>query len=88
LVVIGDFRERLAMALSFEFTEFVRNWERKANEYDTSDLGNCFDKFFTLYVAFNRIYAEATFTLARNGKIQLNNDRPFPDKKAATAYFL
>ena len=50
------------------------------------DSHGCFDKFFTLYVVFNRLYAEATFRLARRGSVTLK-DR-FPDAQAAQDYVL
>jgi hypothetical protein len=76
------------MALSQEFREFVQGWIHKAGQYSTSDIRECFDKFFTLYVAFNRIYAEATFTLDRRGQISIKKRDSFPDPAAATGHFL
>lgn len=61
------------MPVSSELETFCRNWR-------------AFDKFFTLYVVFNRLYAEATFHLARRKKITLK-DR-LPDTKAAQDYVL
>ncbi len=72
--------------LSWEFQQFYNNWLHKADSYNTDDLTDCFDKFFTLFVLYNRLYAETTFELARVGKINLSNHKYFPDSKAATCY--
>jgi hypothetical protein len=72
------------MALSFELESFVENWRAKAHAYPDSDIRGAFDRFFTLYVAFNRLYAEATFRLGRRGQVKLR-DR-FPDSQAAQEY--
>ncbi len=74
--------------LSWEFQEFYRIWLEKAENYSNSDLRDLFDKFFTLYVLYNRVYAEATFELARNNQINLQNRERFPDSKAATTYIV
>ena len=73
------------MALSPELTQFCLNWQEKA-EACGDDLQGCFDKFFTLYVVFNRLYAEATFRLARRGCFTLQGR--FPDAKCAQSYVL
>ncbi len=73
------------MALSPELAGFCQSWRTKA-EACGDDLHGCFDKFFTLYVVFNRLYAEATFRLARRGRITLR-DR-FPDAQGAQDYVL
>ena len=81
--------------LSTEFQDFYHNWINKAKEYGTNEVRECFDKFFTLFVIYNRLYAEVTFTLVRAGRIpRLKNDiihprrprRNFPDRMAATQY--
>lgn len=83
------------MALSYEFQEFYHAWMTKAAEYGTEELRDCFDKFFTLFVVYNRLYAEVTFTLVRKRRIPrieraINNPgtirRIFPDRMAATQY--
>ena len=73
------------MALSLELDQFCRSWQTKASACG-DDLHGCFDKFFTLYVVFNRLYAEATFRLARHGCVNLR-DR-FPDAQGAQDYLL
>jgi hypothetical protein len=72
------------MALSYELRAFCDNWRRKAEAYPIDDLRGAFDRFFTSYVAFNRLYAEATYRLARHGKIRLRES--FPDSRAAQEY--
>ena len=74
------------MAISLELAEFYNGWRAKAREYPINEIRSAFDRFFTLYVAFNRLYAEATFRLARRGQTRLR-DR-FPDSKAAQDYVL
>jgi hypothetical protein len=36
--------------------QFCRHWLEKAAQYDATRLEDAFDKFFTLFVAFNRLY--------------------------------
>jgi len=72
------------MALSLEFTAFCRAWRTKVQGYSLDVPRDAFDRFFTLYVAFNRLYGEATFRLARRGVLKLK-DR-FPDSKGAQEY--
>lgn len=74
------------MSLSPEFESFYRNWLAKADSYQGQDLRHLFDKFFTLFVLFNRLYAEATFVLARSGQINLSRRTSFPDADAAKSY--
>jgi hypothetical protein len=74
------------MALSPEFTNFHGNWQAKADAYDGSQLQGAFDKFFTQYVIFNRLYAEATFRYIQINHIPLPNY--FPDSKGAIEYTL
>jgi hypothetical protein len=72
--------------LSYEFTKFYENWNRKVEEYRDDDLRTHFDRFFTLYVLYNRLYAETTFEMARNNQIRFVNRSTFPDNTAATDY--
>ncbi len=74
--------------LSPEFNEFYKSWLEKAEQYNNYDLRDYFDKFFTLYILYNRLYAEATFVLARSGGIDLSKMTSFPDSKAAKEYVL
>lgn len=38
--------------------EFYIRWVRKTEEYDDNNLSDIFDKFFSLFVIFNRLYSE------------------------------
>ena len=44
-----------------EINDFCNNWLQKANNIDSSNLQGAFDKFFTLYVVYNRLYVETTY---------------------------
>lgn len=74
--------------LTGEFERFVDAWMARAKAYGDNEQDDCYDKFFTLFVVFNRLYSEATFTLDRDRIIQLPKNRPLPDKKGATEYTL
>jgi hypothetical protein len=73
------------MTISEELSQFYSNWIAKADGYDTDVIG-CLDRFFSLYVIFNRLYAEATFSLVRAGSLNLSGH--FPDRKASQEYLL
>ena len=72
--------------LSPEFERFVHEWLAKAAQYTDTSIDDCYYKFFALFVVFNRLYAEATFELARRGNITLQPNRLLPDRKGATDY--
>jgi hypothetical protein len=72
------------MALSLQLRDFCESWQRKAAAYALDDLGQAFDRFFTSYVIFNRLYAEATYRLARGGHVRLRDS--FPDAQAAKSH--
>jgi len=76
------------MPLSPEFSEFYTSWVKKAHAYTDEDVRNCFDKFFTFFVIYNRLYAEATFRLAQTegSGITIANRDSFPDALAAKEY--
>jgi hypothetical protein len=70
-----------------EFQKFIRSWLTKASNIELSyELNTYYDRFFTLYVVYNRLYAEATFILARNNQLNLSGVKSFPDKKGAINY--
>jgi hypothetical protein len=60
-----------AMPLSDRLRTFADNWRGKAQAYTVDDLGGAFDRFFTLYVVFNRLYVEATYRRAHRGRLNL-----------------
>jgi hypothetical protein len=74
--------------LSPEFHRFHAEWRAKADQYQGPDLQSAFDRFFTLFVIYNRLYAEVTFHMARNGRINLTRRTNFPDGNAATDYVM
>jgi len=76
------------MPLSSEFRDFYRRWTEKASKHGAANLSDYFDKYFSLFVAFNRLYAEATFILARQGEPKLEKRKSFPDADAAKTYVL
>lgn len=80
--------ERTMPVLSSELEYFVNKWLTKAERCSTASVEDCYDKFFTLFVVFNRLYAEATFELARRGEIKINQNRSLSDKAGATEHTL
>jgi hypothetical protein len=81
------------MALNPEFKSLCERWRAKAQQYDAEDAHQLFDKFFSLYVVYNALYAETAAYLHRKasseGKEEYKlDDDSFPDKKAATKYVL
>lgn len=60
----------------------------KARQHNQPTLNDSFDKFFTLYVVLNHLYAEATYRLARQGCVRLDNKTTFPDATAAQEYLV
>ncbi|MCU1266225.1 MAG: hypothetical protein JWM21_2543 [Acidobacteria bacterium] len=74
------------MALSNQLKEFTRRWRAKARPHGEQSLRQSFDRFFTLYVVFNSLYAEATLCLARQGCVKIENRNHFPDAEAAQEY--
>lgn len=72
--------------LSAEFHAFHGKWLAKADQYEGQNLLSAFDRFFTLFVIYNRLYAETTFHIARQGQLNLANKTSFPDSAAATDY--
>ena len=81
------------MTLNPEFKSLCKRWQEKAQNYDIEDIHQLFDKFFSLYVAYNALYTETTAYLHRKaiseGKEEYKlDDDNFPDKNAATKYVL
>src|SRR5437762_166515 len=77
------------MPLSDNFQEFIRGWTSKAERIllHDHDIATYFDKFFTLFVIYNRLYAEATYQMWRDRTINpRNDDDRFPDSDAAKDY--
>ena len=74
------------MPLSNEMVDFYKAWLAKAESYSGEELNDYYNKAFTLFTLYNRLYVEATFTLVREGKITLSDNRPFPDSRGAKQY--
>jgi hypothetical protein len=74
--------------LNLEFSDFYRDWRHKADEYQGNDIRSAFDRFFTLFVIYNRLYAQATFELVQQpgSGVTLDQKKSFPDGKAAKVY--
>jgi hypothetical protein len=62
---------------------FNQNWIAKADNYEDNTLANHFDKFASLYVAFNSLYMQVMTELVISGHVI---PKDFKDKKAATDY--
>src|SRR5580700_4464885 len=76
----------LDMALPERLRSFCDSWRAKAQGYSVEEIGGAFDRFFTSYVAFNRLYAEATYRLSKRGQVKLRER--FPDSQASQGYVL
>jgi hypothetical protein len=53
--------------ISMELQNFYERWLLKAEEYQNDNLQDCFDRFFTLFVAYNRLYAELALSCVKRG---------------------
>ncbi len=69
-----------------EIVNFCQNWIEKSEAYNDNNLQDVFDKFFTLFVVYNRLYVEATYRMSNQGKINIRNRNSFPDSQAAKNY--
>jgi len=69
-----------------EIENFCEKWIEKADNYNDNNLQDVFDKFFTLFVVYNRLYVEATFRMSNRGEINFQNRNSFPDSQAAKNY--
>jgi hypothetical protein len=82
-----------------QLDEFYTRWRAKSDDYNSDELSDYFDKFFTLFVIYNRIYNVVVSilneqgqldVLRQQGKIDKRKKEP-DDNKAATicvAHFL
>lgn len=77
------------MMINYQLEYFCETWLKKAESYKLEELSDCFDKFFTLYVVYNRLYVEATFQAVKKGLITLDESKEsYPDANAATKFLL
>ena len=60
--------------ISSELQNFYERWLWKAEEYQSDNLQDCFDRFFTLFVAYNRLYAELALSLVKKGRVRLKGN--------------
>ncbi|WPU66656.1 hypothetical protein [Peredibacter starrii] len=74
--------------LNPEIVRFTQSWLTKAEAYSEENVSGCYDKFFTLFVVYNRLYAEATFHLSRLGQIDIESREAFPDTNAGLKYII
>lgn len=74
------------------FRSFCDGWLEKADQYQLNSLTDYFDKFFTIYVVFNRLYNEVGKILVKRNEPGLKLPRykyaPLPDKASATDYIV
>lgn len=54
--------------ISYELDSFYQRWLLKAEQYGTQSLQDCFDRFFTLFVAYNRLYSELAIAQVKQGR--------------------
>tara|TARA_R100001594_G_scaffold109476_1_gene144209 strand:- start:43 stop:618 length:576 start_codon:yes stop_codon:yes gene_type:complete len=71
-----------------EIKNFCENWIEKTKAYSNDNLQDVFDKFFTLFVVYNRLYVEDTFRMSNKGQINIQNRNSFPDPQAAKNYVI
>jgi len=72
--------------ISPELNEFYKRWLQKAEVYQNQNLQDCFDKFFTLYVAYNRLYFELAIRYVKREPIKNGRVAYISDSKAAKNY--
>lgn len=68
-----------------EIESFYTNWNLKADRCDENTLEGAFDRFFTLFVIYNRLYALASYHLLETKKIPKPRFGFVPDKEGATS---
>jgi hypothetical protein len=66
-----------------DLERFCKRWQSKADEYDLDTLAGTFDQFFSLFVAYNRLYAAAARRLTQTGRIKVQDET---DRKSATSH--
>lgn len=81
------------MAFNFGYQEFCDRWIEKAKSYKETDLNQCFDKFFTLFVVYNALYVETAALLSRKAASEGRDEYKLEgvsslDSRAATKYVL
>ena len=56
--------------LNTYLNKFVTSWTTKANKYKDGKLDGAFDRFFSLFVAFNALYQASADKLIARGRIR------------------
>lgn len=78
------------MALNQQFKDLCERWREKAKMYNNeSNISEIFDKFFSLYVVYNALYAQAYSYLGEKSRSRGEDGYKkakgkFPDEEAAT----
>lgn len=67
----------------YEIEEFCDRWLDKADRYQTDALEDLFDKFYTLFVPYNRLYSTAAM-LYRSTMEERERRQHFGDRREAT----
>lgn len=65
----------------YELEQFYNRWNEKLNSYLSEDLKDIFDKFFTAFVIFNRIYNVVEVVLNESGDLVKLKGLGLIDKK-------
>lgn len=71
--------------------DFCEDWIAKANRADTSSMDGVFDRFFSLWLVYNRLYEEAGRMLVHTQHSWAQGIKrrppfmPMPDRRAATS---
>lgn len=64
----------------YELKDFYDRWVIKCNSYEDS-LSDLFDKYFSLFVIYNRLYNEITAIFENNGTLDILREDGSIDKK-------
>jgi hypothetical protein len=71
-----------------EIDRFCNKWLNKVDQIEGDDVEEFLDRFFSLYVVFNRLYIQASYELSQREEMNLENRESFPDRQAATNYIV
>lgn len=64
-----------------ELEQFYERWNEKINSYVDNELNSIFDKFFSLFVIYNRLYNVVTVVLKESGELSNMRANGIIDKK-------
>jgi hypothetical protein len=71
-----------------ELQRFYNRWLQKSEAYQSQNLQDCFDKFFTLYVAYNRLYFELGISYVKNHQRQRELIRFIPERNRPNSVYI